>query len=76
MIYMYILYICIIYLVNFYIYIYRYRYKIKQKLIHDTQSAPNSKSKERNTYTVNSCRHKAIVVIRRMSALDCLHDFT
>ena len=76
MIYMYILYICIIYLVNFYIYIYRYRYKIKQKLVHDTQSVPNSKSKERNTYIVNSCRHKAIVVIRRMSALDCLHDFT
>ena len=64
MIYMYILYICIIYLVNFYIYIYRYRYKIKQKLVHDTQSVPNSKSKERNTYIVNSCRHKAIVVIR------------
>ena len=23
-----------------------------------------------------ACRHKAIVVIRRMDALDCLHDVT
>ena len=89
-------------------------------MVHDTQSAQQAQSKERNRYIVKSwrqsnapnvliivftllaycllstllalaltmpvlrhwpsiaatCRHKAIVVMRRMDAMDCFHDFT
>ena len=45
-------YICVY--VYIYKYIYIYIYKLKQKLVHNTQSAQQAQSIERNTYIVKS----------------------
>ena len=55
-------------------------------MAHDTQSTQHARSKEHNTYIVTSWRHGVhvvyvvhgfhIVVMRRMGALDSLHDVT
>ena len=37
-----------------YVYVYLYIYKLKLKLVHDTQSAQQAQSIERNTYIVKS----------------------
>ena len=81
-IYIYINTIYYIHIINLFIYIiyiyiiYIYIHKLKLKSVHNTQSAQKSKIKEHNRYIVKPCHHKAIVLMGKMYALDCLHDFT